>query len=114
MQDLLNFMSNLNIMNITYNYQHVAGSTELESYTAEKLQPIFNRYDWVTRAEVYYRLENTSSPDTGKIVNIKLSMPGNQLFAEESHAMFHESVNKVVDQLKKQCEKRKAEIIKHS
>lgn len=100
-------------MNVTYNYQHVAGSKELEQYTEEKLQTIFKRYDWVVRAEVYYRLENTSSPDTGKIVEIKLSSPGNLLFAEESHASFHESVNKVVDQLKKQCEKRKADLIKH-
>ncbi len=100
-------------MNITYNYQHVSGSKELEAYTAEKLQTIFNRYDWVTSAAVYYRLENTSLPTSGKIVEIKLSAPGNQLFSEESHASFHESVNKVVDQLKKQCEKRKADLLKH-
>lgn len=100
-------------MNVTYNYQHVAGSKDLENYTEEKLQVIFNRYDWVTRADVYYRLENTSQPDKGKIVEIKLSCPGPQLFAEESHASFHESINRVVDQLKKQCEKRKAELIKH-
>lgn len=100
-------------MNITYNYQHVSGSKDLESYTADKLEIIFSRYDWVTRADVFYRLENTSSPESGKIVTIRLSAPGNQLFAEESHASFHESINKVVDQLKKQCEKRKADMIKH-
>gem|GEM_PF-140651 len=111
--DLLNFRTNFIIMNITYNYQHVSGSKDLESYTAEKLQTIFDRYDWVTRADVFFRLENTSTPDSGKIAEIRLSAPGNQLFSEESHASFHGSINKVVDQLKKQCEKRKADLIKH-
>lgn len=101
-------------MTIQFNYQHVSGSAELEDYTKKKLQLIFDRYNWVTRADVFYKTENTSSDETGKIVQIRLSAPGPQLFAEESHDSFHESVNKVVDQLKTQCEKRKRTIIPHS
>jgi putative sigma-54 modulation protein len=89
-------------MTIQFNYQHVSGSEELENYTREKLQIIFDRYSWVTRADVFFKTENT------------LSAPGPRLYAEESHDTFHESVNKVVDQLKTQCEKRKATIITHS
>ena len=48
------------------------------------------------------------------IAEIRLSAPGPRLFAEESTETFHGSVNKVVDQLKTQCEKRKATIITHS
>ncbi len=100
-------------MNIVFNYQHVAGSTELEEFTKEKLTTIFERYSWVTKAEVFYRLENTSSRESGMIANILLSAPGPRLFAEESHSTFKESVSKVVDQLKTQCEKRKATMIDH-
>ncbi len=101
-------------MTIQFNYQHVSGSTELENYTKEKLQTIFDRYSWVTRADVFFIAENTSSDQTGMIAQIRLSAPGPRLFAEESHDTFHESVNKVIDQLKTQCEKRKATIITHS
>jgi putative sigma-54 modulation protein len=101
-------------MTIQFNYQHVSGSEELENYTKEKLQTIFDRYSWVTRADVFYKTENTSSDETGKIAQIRLSAPGPQLYAEESHDSFHESVNKVVDQLKTQCEKRKATMKTHS
>ncbi|WP_213523499.1 HPF/RaiA family ribosome-associated protein [Nonlabens sp.] len=101
-------------MTIQFNYQHVSGSTELENYTKEKLQTIFDRYSWVTRADVFFIAENTSSDQTGKIAQIRLSAPGPRLFAEESHDTFTESINKVVDQLKTQCEKRKATIITHS
>lgn len=101
-------------MNIVFNYQHVAGSTELEEYTKKKLSTIFERYSWVTRADVFYKLENTSSNESGMIAEIRLSAPGPRLFAEESHSTFKESVAKVVDQLKTQCEKRKATIIDHA
>jgi putative sigma-54 modulation protein len=101
-------------MTIQFNYQHVSGSTELENYTKEKLQTIFDRYSWVTRADVFFIAENTSSDETGMIAQIRLSAPGPRLFAEESHDTFTESVSKVIEQLKTQCEKRKATIITHS
>jgi putative sigma-54 modulation protein len=100
-------------MSINFNYQHVTGSQELEAFTAEKLQSIFDRYNWVTRADVFFRTENTSSRETGMIAEIRLSAPGPRLFAEESHNTFKESVSKVVSQLKTQCEKRKADMISH-
>jgi putative sigma-54 modulation protein len=100
-------------MNIQYNYQHVTGSKELEAYTEEKLKSIFERYNWVTRADVFFRKENTSRRETGMIAEVRLSAPGPRLFAEESHNTFKESVAKVVSQLKKQCEKRKSDIISH-
>jgi putative sigma-54 modulation protein len=101
-------------MNVHFNYQHVSGSDSLEEFTEEKLKPIFERYNWVTRADVFFRNENTSSDNTGMIVNIRLSAPGPRLYAEESHDTFKESVSKVVDQLKRQCEKRKSELSNHN
>jgi putative sigma-54 modulation protein len=100
-------------MEVVFNYQHVTGSTELEEFTKEKLATIFERYSWVTRADVFYKLENTSSNETGMITQIRLSAPGPRLFAEESHDTFKEGVSKVVDQLKTQCEKRKSTLIDH-
>ncbi|WP_194852522.1 HPF/RaiA family ribosome-associated protein [Nonlabens antarcticus] len=100
-------------MSINFNYQHVTGSQELEAFTEEKLKSIFERYNWVTRADVFFRKENTSSRETGMIAEIRLSAPGPRLFAEESHNTFKESVSKVVSQLKTQCEKRKADMISH-
>ncbi|MEN8817832.1 MAG: HPF/RaiA family ribosome-associated protein [Nonlabens sp.] len=99
---------------VQFNYQHVSGSQDLENYTKEKLQTIFDRYNWVTRADVFFITEKTSSDDTGMIAQIRLSAPGPRLFAEESTDTFHGSVNKVIDQLKTQCEKRKSTIITHS
>ncbi len=100
-------------MDIQFNYQHVTASDELEDYAKEKLSTIFERYSWVTRADVFFRLENTASDQTGMITNIRLSAPGPRLFAEESHETFREGINKVTEQLKRQCEKRKSTLIDH-
>ena len=100
-------------MNIQYNYQHVSGSTRLEEFTKEKLQKVFDRYAWVTRADVFYTAEKTSSVESGMKVGIRLSAPGPRLFAEESQSTFMKSVAQVVDQLLKQCEQRKAELNNH-
>lgn len=62
-------------MQIQFNYQHVSGSTELENFTKEKLQVIADRYSWVTRADVFYRVENTESKESGMIAEIRLSAP---------------------------------------
>ncbi|GAK77587.1 MAG: HPF/RaiA family ribosome-associated protein [Nonlabens ulvanivorans] len=101
-------------MQIQFNYQHVSGSTELENFTKEKLQVIADRYSWVTRADVFYRVENTESKESGMIAEIRLSAPGPRLFAEESQSNFNDAVSKVVNQLKTQCEKRKSELIDHA
>ncbi|PQJ17083.1 HPF/RaiA family ribosome-associated protein [Nonlabens tegetincola] len=100
-------------MTIQFNYDGVSGSERLENYTKEKLQTIFERYDWVTRADVFFKTENTSSDQTGMISQIRLSAPGPRLFAEESQDNFEEGISKVITQLKTQCEKRKATIVKH-
>lgn len=101
-------------MNIQFNYQHVSGSQRLENFTKEKLTPIFQRYSWITSASVFFTAENTHDVETGMKVGIRLSAPGPQLFAEESTGDFTNSIARVTDQLKQQCEKRKAELINHA
>lgn len=100
-------------MNIQFNYQHVSGSERLEEFTKDKLQKVFDRYSWVTRADVFYTAEKTSSVESGMKVGIRLSAPGPRLFAEESQSTFMKSVAQVADQLLKQCEQRKSELNNH-
>ena len=100
-------------MDIQFNYQHVSGSEELEAYTTEKINKLTAKYDWITRADVFFRTENTSSDETGMISEIRLSAPGPRLFAESSKANFHSGVNEVINQLDTQCKKRKAKFAEH-
>ena len=68
---------------------------------------LFDKHDNIIRADVFLKKENTSTPDTGLICNIKLSIPGPVLFAESSNGSFEASIASSVDELERQLQKRK-------
>jgi putative sigma-54 modulation protein len=100
-------------MNINFEYHGVKASNRLEIMAAKRLEKLLDKYDFIVRADVFFKTENTSSPDTGMICNIRLSSPGPRLFAEASHSNFEQSIAEATDDLKRQLEKRKAKMKSH-
>jgi putative sigma-54 modulation protein len=94
-------------MNINFEYDNVKASEALEKYTTERLEKLLNKYDFIVKADVFFKVENTTSDATGKKTGIRLSAPGPRLFAEESKENFKMSVAEVVNQLDRQLQKRK-------
>ncbi|QDO92596.1 ribosome-associated translation inhibitor RaiA [Formosa sediminum] len=94
-------------MQIIFEYHDVSSSDALEQFTTEKLEKLGSKYEMVIRADVFFKTENTSSDETGKICNIRLSLPGPRLFAEASHDNFSDSVSESVRELERQLQKRK-------
>nr|WP_321226151.1 ribosome-associated translation inhibitor RaiA [uncultured Psychroserpens sp.] len=94
-------------MKINYEYHDVTASESLETFTEQKLESIFTRFDFVIRADVFFKTENTSSDETGMICGIRLSAPGPRLFAEASHDNFRDAVSETANELTKQLKKRK-------
>jgi len=100
-------------MNINFEYDGVKASNRLEIMAATKLQKLVDKFDFIIRADVFFKKENTSSPDTGLICNIRLSAIGPRLFAEASHSSFEASIAESVSDLERQLQKRKAKIKSH-
>jgi len=94
-------------MQIIYEYHDVAQSDRLEQIAKEKLENLENKFDMVIRADVFFKEENTTSDETGKICNIRLSLPGPRLFAEASREDFVSSIAESVNDLERQLRKRK-------
>jgi len=94
-------------MQTVFEYHDVATSVNLENLAKEKLDKLGEKYDMVIRADVFFKEENTTSDDTGKICNIRLSLPGPRLFAEASHNNFANSIGEAVNDLERQLRKRK-------
>jgi putative sigma-54 modulation protein len=94
-------------MTINFEYHDVEGSERLEAYTTEKLEKLYNKFQMIVRADVFFKTENTSSDNTGMICNIRLSVPGPRLFAEASHDNFISSINESVKDLDTQLNKKK-------
>jgi putative sigma-54 modulation protein len=97
-------------MDINFEYDEVKASDRLEIMAAQKLQKLLDKYDFIVRSDVFFKKENTSSPDTGMICNIRLSLPGPRLFAEASHGSFEASIAEAVDDLERQLRKRKEKL----
>lgn len=99
-------------MDINFEYDKVKASNDLEQYTAEKVQKLFNKYEFIVRADVFFKVENAGN-NTGKIAGIRLSAPGPRLYAEDNNETLHKSVSEVVSQLERQLSKRKGKMKTH-
>ncbi len=97
-------------MNINFEYHGVKASNRLEIMVAEKLDKLWNKYDFLVRADVFFKTENSSETDTGFICNIRLSTPGPRLFAEANNASFEASIAEAVANLDTQLKKRKGKM----
>jgi len=95
-------------MNIIYEYHNVSASDRLESLAREKLDGLQKKFDFVHRADVFFKSQNRSDNEE-QICDIRLSMPGPRLFASSNAESFvsaiSETVSDLEDQLKKQKEK---------
>jgi len=73
----------------------------------KKVQKLTHFFDKVINVEVFLKLDNNSSQRKEKIAEVKLSLPGNQLFAAGSSKLFEESVDIAVDNVKRQLKRHK-------
>jgi len=97
-------------MQIIYEYHGVSGSQRLEELAKEKLENLQNKYDFVHRADVFFKTQNRSD-DEEMICDIRLSMPGPRIFASTNAETFEdamaETIRDLEDQLRKVKEKKK-------
>lgn len=84
---------------------------ELEEFVQEKAGKLFQFFDGIIAIDVNLKAENKKEEEN-KEVDMKLSIPGNDLFAKKSAKTFEEATDIVVDALKKQITKHKEKIKK--
>lgn len=100
-------------MNINFTYNNVKASNRLEILAAKRIEKLFDKFDFIIRADVLFKTENTSEQDTGMICNMLLSIPGPRLFAESSNNSFEASIAESTNELLRQLQKRKDKMKAH-
>ena len=91
---------------------HFTADSKLLDFIQRKADKLDQFFDQIISAEVYLKLENTEDEEN-KISEIKLLIPGNELFAKEQCKTFEEATDKAVESLRKQMERRKEKIRSH-
>lgn len=88
-------------MNIKINSLKFSATDQLESFVEGRLKKLGQFYDEIIAAEVFLKLENTQSTEN-KVAEIKLEIPGNELFAKKQSKSFEESTDNAIEAIKKQ------------
>jgi putative sigma-54 modulation protein len=93
-------------MKITVQSIRFTADRKLLDFIQKKADKLDQFYDKIISGEVYLKLENVED-EANKISEIKIQMPGNQLFAKEQCKTFEEATDLAIESLRKQIEKHK-------
>ena len=96
-------------MNIKVNSVHFDADQKLIDHVQKKVNKLGQFFDSIIGAEVFLRLENVQDTEN-KIAEVKLLIPGNDLFVKKQSKTFEEAVNKAVETLNRQVTKYKEKL----
>ena len=99
-------------MEAIFEFVNIDKSNNLEAFTLKKLNKLENKYDWIVRANVYFKRDENQKPN-GYITEIRLSAPGPEIFAQSNENSFEAAIAETVSDLDRQCSKRKAKMSTH-
>lgn len=99
-------------MKITVQAIHFTADSKLVDFIQKKANKLDQFYDQIISGEVYLKLEKVEN-EANKVSEIKLLIPGNQLFAKEQCKTFEEATDLAIESLRKQIDKHKQKIRAH-
>lgn len=96
-------------MDIKVSSVHFNADKRLLDFVDKKIKKLIKFYEDIIGAEVFLRLENTQELDN-KVAEIKLMIPGGELFAKKQSKTFEESTENAVEALRQQILKHKEKV----
>ena len=96
-------------MNIKIHSIHFDADAKLLGFIDQKVKKLLQFYDDIIGAEVFLRLEKVQDMEN-KIVEIKVFIPGNDVFAKKQTKTFEESTDDCIEALRKQLKKQKEKL----
>jgi len=88
---------------------HFTADAKLLDFIQRRIDKLDQFFDQIISGEVYLKLENTEDEEN-KITEIKLLIPGNDLFAKEQCKTFEEATDKAIESLRRQVDKHKEKL----
>lgn len=98
-------------VNVKINSVHFDADKKLVEFIHERVNKLSQYYDKIIDSEVILKVENTPGIDN-KIVEIKLTIPGNDAFAKKQCKSFEEATDTAVEALRRQLKKHKEKLKK--
>ena len=93
-------------MRVQFQSVNFKADQKLVDYVQERMDKLEHYYDHIIEGEVYLKVDNTNSREN-KIVEMKLSIPGNDLMVKKENKSFEAATDIAMDVMKRQLRKRK-------
>ncbi len=94
-------------MNVNVHSIHFDADTKLVTFIKDKLSKLTQFHDSILSGDVFLRLEHDGENRENKVVEIRLAVPGNDLFAKRQGKSFEEAAVNTVEALRSQVERTK-------
>ncbi len=89
---------------------HFDVDKKLVSFVEGRVQKLEQIFDHIVSGEVFLKLDKSSDREN-KVAEIKLSVPGKELFAKKQCKSFEEATDLCVEALRRQVKKHKEKLI---
>ena len=86
---------------------HFKADQRLLDFIQQRIDKLETFYDQFTDGEVYLKLEKGDEKNDNKVVEIKLNVPGQVLFAKAQKHAFEAATDDAVESLRRQLKKYK-------
>lgn len=93
-------------MTINIQFVNLDFSDTIAEHATKKLNKLAEKYEWLINADVFFKEEN-NDPGKDKVCNIKLSLPGPQVFATSNEKNYEAALKETISDLEIQLKKRK-------
>lgn len=93
-------------MKVNVQTPNFAAKDELLVFVGKKLSKLEQFYDKIVFADVFLKVQKTSEKEN-KVVEVLLSIPGDDLMVKKEAKTFEEATDDVVKTLERQLKKRK-------
>ena len=96
-------------MKVNISSLHFKSDVKLEEFIRDKASKLNTHFDGVLGCDVTLRLDSAQNNEN-KIVEMKVMIPGNDLFSKKQAKTFEEATDNAVDALRRQLQRYKGKI----
>ena len=96
-------------MDFKVNTVNFSADEKLVEFIREKVKKLELIYDHIIASEVYLKVDKSESREN-KVAEVKILLPGNELFASKQCKSFEEAADLAVQALKKQVSRHKEKV----
>lgn len=96
-------------VNLKISSVHFDADKKLLEFVQEKVDKLGNYYDKIIDGDVILKIDNNNTGEN-KIAEIKLKVPGNDIFAKKQCKSFEEATDSAIEALRRQLKKHKEKL----